>query len=252
MPKGASKTNFRKAKSCRNFADLRVVEDRLPAAVEVPVGLVLVCHDDVLGMGDVLGEAPHVPHTQVRDHLGGDVPGRPVTRTDDHCLVLRSAVHSLRVAPAPVRLRIAKVGLVDFNGDFFLREILGDGERRFGVVLADLAQAMVKKPRAFMGHYEIAAHVKRGVFAQVAAEQVHADGSLLAGEVRRLHGSSRLHREPPVAVYVRAAMGARPVRLRCRPAGRSALGADGAVGPDGLLEPEAGGPFDWKHFCQFD
>ena len=30
------------------------VVDRLPAAVEVPVGRVLVRHDDVLGMGDIL------------------------------------------------------------------------------------------------------------------------------------------------------------------------------------------------------
>ena len=76
---------------------------------------------------------------------------------------------------------------------------------------------------------------------------MHADGPLLAGEVRRLHDGSRHQREPAVAASVRAAMGARPVRLRRRLADRSAVGADGAVGPDGLLEPEASGPLGWKH-----
>ena len=121
-----------------------------------------------------------------------------------------------------------------------------------GAVLVGLAQAVAEKPRGFLGQAEIAAQVKRRVADKVAAEQIHADGPLLVGEVRRLHDGSRLHREPPVAVSVRAAMGARPVRLRRRPAGRSAVGADGAVGPDGLLEPEAGGPLGWKHLGQLD
>ena len=170
------------------------------------------------------------------------MPGRPVPRPDDHGLVLRRAAHSLPVALVLVRLRIAKAGLVDLDGDVVRRKILGDGERRFGAVLVGLALAVTKKPYAFPGHAKIAAQVKRRVVDKVAAEQVHADGPLLVGEVRRLHDGSRLHREPPVAVSVRAAMGARPVRFRRRPAGRSAVGAFGAVGPGRILDPEADGP----------
>ena len=176
------------------------------------------------------------------------MPGRPVSRSDDH----GAAAHSLPAALMPVRLRTTEAGLVDFDGDLVRREIPGDGERRLGAVLVGLAQAVAEKPRAFLGHAEIAAQVKRGVSDQVAAEQMHADGPLLEGKMQRLHDGSRLHREPPVAVSVRAAVGGRSVRLRCRPARRSAVGADGAVGPDRLLDPEAGGPLGWKHLGQFD
>lgn len=55
-----------------------------------------------------------------------------------------------------------------------------------------------------------------------------------------------------VAVSVRPAVGAQPVRLRCRPAHRSAVGAYGTVEPDQLLKPEAGGPLGWKHLGVFD
>ena len=139
------------------------VVDRLPAAVEIPVSRALVRHDDALGMGDVLGEAPHVPHAPVRDHLGGDLSGRPVPRPDNHDLVLRRAAYSFPVALVPVRLQTAKAGLVDLEGHLVWRKILGDGERPLGAVLVGLAQAVAEKPCAFLDHAEIAAQVKRGV-----------------------------------------------------------------------------------------
>ena len=99
----------------------------------------------------------------------------------------------------------------------------------------------------FMRHAEVAAQVTRGALDQIASEQAHANDPLLAGEMQCLHGGSRPHREPPAAASARAAVGARPVRLRHCPASRCAVGADG---PDRLPEPETSDHIGWKHYGQ--
>lgn len=85
---------------------------------------------------------------------------------------------------------------------------------------------------------------------QVAVEQVHADGPMLAEAVRCLHDRSRIPRESSFAAFVRAAEDARSVRLRHRPAQRSAAGANEAVRLNRLLELAAGGPLGQEHLGQ--
>lgn len=93
------------------------------------------------------------------------MPGRPVPRSDEHGhdLVFRGTRAFPLCALALVRLRTAEIGPINLDIDLFKRDILGDGEKRLGAVLARLAQAVTKKPCAFMRHAEIAAQVTRGV-----------------------------------------------------------------------------------------